>query len=84
MTYRIKPLVWQQPYGPTISVWMTQTTPLGVGIVEHDKYDKFVWRWSNYGTPDTKRAAKCLSIDDGKAQAEKWYRERLMQALEEA
>lgn len=74
-TYTIKPLAWEQckVYGDLIAKTV-------LGSCEVSKRYSGTLRWAAPG----RGYEPCSSIEDGKAKAEAYYRERLMEALEEA
>jgi hypothetical protein len=79
--YRIAPLDWRciRPAGDPDGDWWTVETVFGSMSVECDN-GRFLWRYcfDEYYDEDSHT---CESLEAGKAEAEAYYRERLLPAL---
>jgi hypothetical protein len=78
-TYRIRPLVWERARGYGDDGW-TAYSIIGRFFVWENREFKCLWTLAK--GKDGKHYRDCASIEDGKRQAEGFYHERLMKALE--
>lgn len=81
-SYRIKPLEWRQLRGTEHEdgEWWTADTVFG--SIEVERWcGSWCWRYCFAEYYDEARHG-CNSIADGKAEAEEFYLERIMQALD--
>ena len=72
-TYRIKPLTWVRIDD---NVWTANTVLGRIDLWETEG------EWV-LDVPKADRIFRCRSLEDGKAKAEAYYRERILPALEE-
>lgn len=76
-TYTIKPLEWKRQKS---DVWCTDTV---FGLMTVCCRGAGVSYWEYHFGDDDAAYHRCDSIEDGKAKAEAFYRERLLTALSE-
>lgn len=81
--YRLRPLAWQLVRDdPEEGVWWSAETVFGTVHVEQEPGRPAHWRYcfDEYYDEGTRH---CESVEAGKAEAEAFYRARILPALEE-
>ena len=75
--YVVKKLEWAKEEGPLL-MWRANSVLCSLEVWQHPK--RALWYW---GTEGGGGGTSFESLDEAKAAAENWYRERIESALEE-
>lgn len=77
-TYRIKALEWAKSRDDDcLEVWLADVPFIRLEVYHQKRGGFFRWGFATWDKP-------CASLEDGKAKAEAYFRERLITALDPA